>query len=64
MTQEFLSDANLDAVCGGLQPGYVYCTGNRAPAGDGIYAGDFCPGATNAEVYAPFFEGIRKGMGK
>jgi hypothetical protein len=61
-----LNDADLDRVCGGLQAGYVFCP--NGPAGTGVYAdpeGDGCPTPpTNGEVYAAFFEGVRKGMGK
>jgi hypothetical protein len=58
-----LTAADIDLVSGGLQDGYVYCTGNRAPAGDGVYAGDSCPVTVGALIEA-FHEGIRQGSGK
>jgi hypothetical protein len=57
-----LTADDIDLVSGGVD-GYVYCTGNRAPAGDGFYAGDTCPVTVGALIEA-FHDGIRQGSGK
>jgi hypothetical protein len=59
-----LAAEDLDSVVGGLQDGYVYCTGSAAPAGDGVYAGYGCPGGgpvTVGDLIKAFHNGIAKG---
>ena len=72
---ERLSDDALDTVSGGLRISLsdiisaVETVGTAITDGvcvgsGGIHVGGCDNGPTNAEVYAPFFNGIKKGMGK
>jgi hypothetical protein len=62
-----LNAAELDLVSGGMDPNYKECVnGTTAGGGAGVYPNNVeCAGGlTNADVYKPFFDAVKKGGGK